>query len=436
MKQIDLPILRMINKFIGAKMSAVLALIIVIMAQFSEFRSTIDGLPFTPNLIEILTQYLSGAGIAEALPAPMAALLAFYIRRAGNDTIITGRGDAAEVIHTGITVDDVDLAWQKDVYREEGEVMNITDCLHEDCVQYSDSMHCRDCGANWDVNDPHPPTGPHEDASEFIGDSTQKVTMDTLQSIILEKHEDQIARFQMLDRKTEIIEGKADKGMASIKSEVRLIQSRMGAMERNQTELEEELERQHDRIAIHGDNDVSVVIPEKPEPVDIENFWPGDDDESLDAFYGEKGENQARLHLPYPMKLSWDTDATINSFLCHERVKDVFEKLFVGITELYTMDQIEQYGLDQFGGCLNVREMKGSNGQRWSTHSWGIAIDIDPLNNRYKWDSKSAMLASKELKPFRDLVSSLGLKMAGEELDRDWMHIQAAEFVRGKEAFA
>jgi len=428
MKQIDLPILRMINKFIGAKMSAVLALIIVIMAQFSEFRSTIDGLPFTPNLIEILTQYLSGAGIAEALPAPMAALLAFYIRRAGNDTIITGRGDATEVIHTGITSDDVDLAWQKDVYREEGEVMNITDCPHDDCIMYEDSMHCRDCGEKWDATD-------NSEPSEFIGDSTQNVTMDTLQSIILEKHEDQIARFQMLDRKTEIMGDKADKGMASIKSEVKLIQSRMGAMERNQTELEEELERQHDRIAIHGDNDISVVIPKTPEPVDIENFWPGDDDESLTEFYGEKGENQVRLHLPYPMKLSWDTDATINSFLCHERVKDVFEKLFVGITKLYTMEQIEQYGLDQFGGCLNVREMKGSNGQRWSTHSWGIAIDIDPLNNRYKWDSKSAMLASPELSSFRDLVTSLGLKMAGEELDRDWMHIQAAEFVRDAVAF-
>ena len=137
------------------------------------------------------------------------------------------------------------------------------------------------------------------------------------------------------------------------------------------------------------------------------------------------------------MKLAWDTDATVNSFMCHERVKDVFEQLFVGIAEIYTMEEIIEYGLDQFGGCLNVREMKGSNGKRWSTHSWGIAIDFDPLNNQYKWGNSEARLATEELKPFRDLVNRLGLNMAGEVLGKDWMHIQAAEFVRdGNPVFA
>ena len=96
------------------------------------------------------------------------------------------------------------------------------------------------------------------------------------------------------------------------------------------------------------------------------NDWPKQDYASMVKFYGPVGQNQTQLTLPYPMVLDWDTKTTITKMTCHEKAKDSFEKIFKNTLDHYGMDAIKQLHLDRFGGCLNVRQMRG--GSAWSIH--------------------------------------------------------------------
>jgi hypothetical protein len=77
-----------------------------------------------------------------------------------------------------------------------------------------------------------------------------------------------------------------------------------------------------------------------------------------------------------------------------------------------------------FGGCLNVRKMRG--GSAWSIHSWGAAIDLDPDNNQLKWASPKATFSKKEYEPFWKIVEAEGWTSLGRRRNYDWMHFQAA----------
>lgn len=140
-------------------------------------------------------------------------------------------------------------------------------------------------------------------------------------------------------------------------------------------------------------------------------------------FYGEPGENQVRLYLPYPMKLSWDKSKTIKSFYCHEKVKDSLFEILKSTLAYYGIEEIERLGLDIWGGCFNVRKKRG--GDTFSLHSWGIAIDLDPDNNRLKWKSDKAHFAKSEYDMFWTFVEENGWKGLGRSRNFDWMHIQA-----------
>ena len=418
MKQIDLPILRMINKFIGAKMSAALAAIIVVLAQFSEFRSAIDNLAFAPGLVETLTQYVKDMGVAESLPAPLAALLAFYTRKAGNDTIITDRGDATEVIDTGRTLSDSD-----NEFLSEGLNNGDPDCDHERTIEYNGILICRDCPGKWlQVPEEKEPM-----AQEDVLKEMRSMFADNREETAREM-DDLVDKIGLLDVSNEEL----SKAVTGLRYDV----DRKFISMRSQLEHEINKRLDEQRTVIEDDVDLNTVEPVVGggKPIfadDWEVVLPEDTNEDLERYFGEKGENQVRLHLPYAMKLAWDNDAVINSFMCHNIVHDPLLELFNGVLEVYTPEQIAEYGLDQFGGCLNVREMKGSGGKRWSTHSWGMAIDMDPMRNQYKWDSSKATMASDELRPFREIAKSVGFLSAGEFMDRDWMHFQYANYKRG-----
>ncbi len=85
---------------------------------------------------------------------------------------------------------------------------------------------------------------------------------------------------------------------------------------------------------------------------------------------------------------------------------------------------MQRLRLDLFGGCLNVRKMRG--GSSYSMHSWGIAVDLDPIRNKFRWDSRRASFARKEYLPFWEIVENHGATSLGLERDFDWMHFQFA----------
>ena len=150
--------------------------------------------------------------------------------------------------------------------------------------------------------------------------------------------------------------------------------------------------------------------------------WPRQKD--VPEFYGEAGKNQTRIKLPYEMKLAWDTDTIITKMTLHEKVAESAERAFERILGVYGEHMIGLLGLDMFGGSLNVRKMRG--GSKYSMHSWGIAIDFDPVNNQLRWGKDKAKLAVADYIPFWDIWESEGWISLGREKNYDWMHIQAA----------
>lgn len=146
---------------------------------------------------------------------------------------------------------------------------------------------------------------------------------------------------------------------------------------------------------------------------------------NLFRHYGPVGKNQTRINLPFTMYLAWDLSTTVNTMLLHEKVADSAERAFHKIADAYTIEEIDSYGFNKFGGSLNVRKMRG--GSSWSTHSWGIAIDFDPVRNRLRWKRSKAFLARPECKTFRDIWREEGWTSLGEWKDYDWMHFQATK---------
>lgn len=144
--------------------------------------------------------------------------------------------------------------------------------------------------------------------------------------------------------------------------------------------------------------------------------------EQLIKKYGDPGSNQTYCILPYKMKLAWSTEVKISRFSCHKLVKDNLENIFKDVLAYYGPVGVEKLGLDLFGGCLNIRNKR--NGSTLSLHSWGIAVDIDPLNNKLKWGKDKAKLARPEYNTFWEIVEDNGGFSLGRIHNYDWMHFQ------------
>lgn len=151
-------------------------------------------------------------------------------------------------------------------------------------------------------------------------------------------------------------------------------------------------------------------------------IWPRQ--RQVRACFGAVGKNQVMLELPFPMKLAWDRRRLIRRFSIHKKAHDSAARCFARIAEAYDEKKRAELGIDLFGGCLNVRPMRG--GGEYSMHAWGIAIDFDPARNQLKWNSSKARLARSDAEAFWKIWESEGWVSLGRTRDFDWMHVQAA----------
>lgn len=196
--------------------------------------------------------------------------------------------------------------------------------------------------------------------------------------------------------------------MKSVGIEVGLIDGRVGpsfrfALESWQNRLRDE-EPPADRVATQPSR------------------WPRQKDVS--TFYGQPGSNQTILKLPFPMVLAWDRKVSVGKMSIHKKLATGAGRALQKTLDHYGIDQVRALGLDRFGGCLNVRKMRG--GTAMSMHSWGIAIDFDPERNQLRWGGDRALLARAAYKPFLDFWEEEGWISLGRERNFDWMHVQAA----------
>lgn len=148
--------------------------------------------------------------------------------------------------------------------------------------------------------------------------------------------------------------------------------------------------------------------------------------DQIKSKYGQPGDysNFVIIDLPYPMRISWDLGHTIQKMQCHKLVADQFKAIFKELLEVYGLPKIQQLGIDLYGGCINVRQMRG--GTEWSRHSWGIALDLDPARNTLHETKKTARFARPEYKQMVDIFYKHGFESLGRERNYDWMHFQAA----------
>jgi hypothetical protein len=144
--------------------------------------------------------------------------------------------------------------------------------------------------------------------------------------------------------------------------------------------------------------------------------------------YGTPNENGSpyltKISLPYPMLLSWDRSQKVNSIRCHKLISQNLLKVFNEIYVEYGFLRIQQLGIDLYGGCFNYRKMR--EGNDWSRHSWGIAIDLDPERNQLHETRDTARFAKPEYIKMVDIFYTNGFLSLGVEKNYDWMHFEIA----------
>lgn len=132
------------------------------------------------------------------------------------------------------------------------------------------------------------------------------------------------------------------------------------------------------------------------------------------------------IDLPYPMRLAWDTDKSVNKISCHKDMALSLLAIFNDLLAFYGLEKIQELGIDLYGGCFAFRNMRG--GSEWSVHAWGLAIDLDPARNKLKETSRTARFARPEYKPMIDIFYKHGFVSLGREANYDWMHFQWDKF--------
>lgn len=125
-----------------------------------------------------------------------------------------------------------------------------------------------------------------------------------------------------------------------------------------------------------------------------------------------------RLYSRKGASLSDRTGNGLDDHRCHSKVRNQLEAALSAVYQALGKAQFEKEGWHIYGGCFNYRKKRG--GSSLSTHSWGIAIDINPEENPFH--GTDTTFSSKAI----DIMEEHGFLSGGRAWGKDWMHFQAA----------
>lgn len=134
------------------------------------------------------------------------------------------------------------------------------------------------------------------------------------------------------------------------------------------------------------------------------------DDGTLDPKWEQQQLTLARLPFPIPYVVV--PHPLVTRINCHKKLADIFVQVFTEIQNQGLAGKIVSYG-----GCFNFRTKRLST--KISTHSWGIAVDLNPETNQ---QGTTGNMDPQVIKVFQ----SFGFKWGGEfsGKSQDPMHFQ------------
>lgn len=124
-----------------------------------------------------------------------------------------------------------------------------------------------------------------------------------------------------------------------------------------------------------------------------------------------------RMQLPFPLYGDWGDNPRIEGLLMHPLVVDSLHEALTEILELVGAEKLREQRWDVLGDAYSYRRKKGGN--ELSTHSWGIAIDLNP--HLAPWLKKP-----DQPKVIVDAFIRRGWEWGGKWRNVDGMHFQAA----------
>lgn len=105
---------------------------------------------------------------------------------------------------------------------------------------------------------------------------------------------------------------------------------------------------------------------------------------------------------------------------CHEKIIDPLEDAFIELLTRLGRQEFERQGWHIYAGCFNYRYK--TSGGSLSTHSWGIAIDVNPDQNG--WKQYSTSFSDEAF----DIMEKYGFLSAYRAWGHDAMHFQRCRF--------
>lgn len=161
--------------------------------------------------------------------------------------------------------------------------------------------------------------------------------------------------------------------------------------------------------------------------------FPKQDAASMNKFYGNpdanrdgvcdptwQRDNLIKIVPPYKMQWSWGGD--VKALWFHKKAADSLLTCLDQVAKLYgSQAAIEKARMHLCGGTFNFRLKRG--GSTLSIHSWGAAIDLDPVNNGLgvPWPRRATM-------PLKvvEVFERNGWTAGARWRTSDAMHFQAA----------